>query len=312
MGYWQQSVITDVGAEMLNDLMAGRKMTICSAWSGTESVEAETLAQQTDVCGERHELGLLGLEKLPEGKLVRVQISNTGLDDGYTICQIGVFAKVDDEPEQLLFILQEERGVEVPPLSENPSFSLEVQGLICITNNVEIKVSLEGSSAVITLAYLNETLGKHDASPDAHQDIRKAIQQLRDNSSQNTEALKNLAGQLLPLEFDLTIPADSWEENEDPSLPAYSVDVPVEGVTADMVPYLSLYPGSLTAAGECGLSTLVQSVDGGLRLYAKMIPAEDMQISAMLFRGQDGRPEGATAEYGAGQGKERSLWLGEV
>ena len=53
MGYWQQRAVTDVGNEMLNDLMAGRKMTICSAWGGTEKAAEDELAGLTDVCADQ-------------------------------------------------------------------------------------------------------------------------------------------------------------------------------------------------------------------------------------------------------------------
>ena len=182
MGYWQQRAVTDVGNEMLNDLMAGRKLTICGAWGGTERAAEDALAGLTDVCGERHQLGLLGLEKAPEGKMVRVQINNVGIEQGYTLNQIGVYAKLDDEPEKLLFILQDERGVDIPSVTENPSFALEVQGLIYITNDVEIKISLEGSKAMVTPAMLAQLLADHNADPQAHPGLTMAIKQVLDQA----------------------------------------------------------------------------------------------------------------------------------
>ncbi|NBJ87940.1 DUF6273 domain-containing protein [Acutalibacter sp. 1XD8-36] len=182
MGYWQQRAVTDVGNEMLNDLMAGRKLTICSAYGGTEKAAEDALAGLTDVSGDRHELGLLGLEKAPEGKMVRVQINNVDIEQGYTLHQIGVYAKLDDEPEQLLFILQDERGVDIPSVTENPSFALEVQGLIYITNDVEIKISLEGSKAMVTPAMLAQLLSDHNADPQAHPGLTMAIKQVLDQA----------------------------------------------------------------------------------------------------------------------------------
>lgn len=180
MSYWQQRAVTDVGNGMLNDLMAGRKLTICSAWGGTEKTAVDALAGLTDVSGTRCELGLLGLEKAPEGKMVRVQINNVGIEQGYTLHQIGVYAKLDDGLEQLLFILQDERGVEVPSVSENPSFSLEVQALIFITNDVEIKISLEDSKALATPGMVLQALKEHDADPKAHPGLAEALNKTGD------------------------------------------------------------------------------------------------------------------------------------
>lgn len=272
MGYWQQSVVTDAGVGMLNDLMAGRRMTICSAWGGTESAPPEVLARQTDVSGGRWKLDLLDLVKLPEGKLVRVQINNAGLNEGYTIRQIGVFARVDDEPERLLFILQEERGVEIPPVSENPSFTLEVQGLVYITNDVEIRINLEESKAIVTLDMLAQQLAGHNTDPYAHPNL------LDQNNGQTTI---------------VSIPVSAWQEDEDGPC-AYRAEIACEDATAAHIPYVSLDGPSMKAAESSGLSNIAEAADGVLRFWSRTVPQTELIGRAALFGPGSGGSTGCT------------------
>ena len=103
MSHWENAAVTDAGVDMLNDLLAGRKLTITSAWGGTQKAQdPEALASQTDVLGERRVLSLLDVEDVEDGKTVKIQISNTGVEEDFTLHQIGVFARLDENPEGLL------------------------------------------------------------------------------------------------------------------------------------------------------------------------------------------------------------------
>ena len=106
MSHWENAAVTDAGVDMLNDLLAGRKLTITSAWGGTQKAQdPEALASQTDVLGERRVLSLLDVEDVEDvedGKTVKVQISNTGAEEDCTLHQIGIFARLDENPEGLL------------------------------------------------------------------------------------------------------------------------------------------------------------------------------------------------------------------
>ena len=74
MARWKEAALTNDGAEMLNEWMAGRKITITSTYEGTGTVDPELLTEQTGLVDMRQKLHLLGEEDGADGKTVRVQV----------------------------------------------------------------------------------------------------------------------------------------------------------------------------------------------------------------------------------------------
>ena len=182
MAHWKEAAVTDDGAEMLNEWMAGRFIRITSAYGGTGTVDAALLTEQTDLVERRQKLHLLGEEDNAEGKTVQIQVSNTEVMEEYELNQVGVYAKLDPErdpeaEERLLFIMQDQRGVTIPS-SMDASFMLELYAMIGITNNGRFDVSAS-AAGVVTMAYLREfmarTLQAHNTDPEAHPDIRALL-----------------------------------------------------------------------------------------------------------------------------------------
>lgn len=185
MSHWENAAVTQAGVDMLNDLLAGRRLTVTNAYGGTEAAKDPAgLQAQTDVLGERTLLSLLDVEDVEDGKTVKIQISNTGVEEDFTLHQIGVFARLDEKPEQLLAVFQDDRGVEVPSQASSPSFLLEFYGFLAITNGVKISVDLSGSGAVVTPQYLAGVMERHNASEYAHPDIREELEKLRQTAEE--------------------------------------------------------------------------------------------------------------------------------
>ena len=146
MAHWKDAAVTNDGVEMLNEWMAGRKITIVSAYGGTGTVDPELLKEQTGLMDMRQELNILGEENGPDGKTVQLQVQNTGLMAEYELNQVGVYAALDidrdpDAEPRLLFIMQDEKGVTIPAAMD-ASFLLELYCAIGITNNGRFDVSV--------------------------------------------------------------------------------------------------------------------------------------------------------------------------
>lgn len=198
MAHWNETAVTNSGVEMLNEWLAGRKITITGARGGTGTVAPEQLIEQTDLVDPRQELNLLGEEDGADGKTVQVQVSNAEVMEEYELNQVGVYAALDvdrdpDAEERLLFIMQDEKGVTIPSAMD-ASFLLELYCLIGITNNGRFEVSVS-SAGVVTIAYLRETLARtledHNADPEAHPDIRA---ELADVAASNDNMENTVAG----------------------------------------------------------------------------------------------------------------------
>lgn len=152
---WNHSAVTNSGIEMLNEMMAGRKLQVTNAYGGTGIVdlEAETLEEQTGLVELRQQLVVLEVENTAEGKIVCIQVSNMGLDTGYRLQQVSVCASLDGADERTLFILQDETGADIPPEAETPDFLLEIYALIRMTNSVKLTVAVDGAG-VATRKYV--------------------------------------------------------------------------------------------------------------------------------------------------------------
>lgn len=91
--------------------------------------------------------------------------------------------------------------------------------------------------------------------------------------------------------LEITVPKDGWtdgpedeEAGGDPEdiFGGLHVDIPIDGVTEDMVPYLTFHPAYLDAARACEISTTVKTIEGALRVYARVAPAQDIGASLEL------------------------------
>ena len=70
----------------------------------------------------------------------RVKIQITGADETYIMHQVGVYGRLNDDAETLLFIMQDERGVEVPSIeSERLILRLSCAALLAVSNKANIE-----------------------------------------------------------------------------------------------------------------------------------------------------------------------------
>ena len=182
MAHWTECAVTAGGTALLNEWMAGRRITLSSVHGGTGLVEESALASQTGLADWRQTLSLIDQTDGEGGKNVQIQISNRDLEAEYVLNQIGVYARLDadqdpDGPETLLFIMQDRQGVTIPAGTDE-SFLLDLYCLIGITNNGRFSIAVD-AMGIVTMAYLQERLerefARHNESREAHRDLRDHI-----------------------------------------------------------------------------------------------------------------------------------------
>jgi len=185
MAHWKDTAVTDDGVEMLNEWMAGRKISITDAYGGTGTVDVEKLAEQHGLVDTKQRLSLMGEENRPDGKTVQVQVSNASVTEEYELNQVGVYAALDidrdpDAPRRLLFIMQDEKGVIIPSAAE-ASYMLELYCAIGITNNGRFEVTVD-AAGIVTVGHMRESiraaLEAHNTDPDAHGGLRAGLDEL--------------------------------------------------------------------------------------------------------------------------------------
>ena len=142
---WNEAVITDKGMALLTRTFTKGNIVLTRAVGGEGYTAPERLTETTDVQPPVHEMGLAGVET-DEGRItVRVRLQNTGLAEGYTLRQAGIFAREKGaEGEDILFaVIQDKNGEHIPAVTENPEFLLEFDFVIPLSNaeNIEVTIS---------------------------------------------------------------------------------------------------------------------------------------------------------------------------
>ena len=180
---WNKSVFTTVGTDMMSEVLSGETMTITKAVGGSGTTEKASLAALTDVQEEKQTLKILGIEDASDstgndaGKRIKIQITNGDVEAGYILHQVGVYAKLTDGDETLLFIMQDDRGVEIPSHTENSDFVIELFGVMAISNIANIKVTVD-PSAVASVKMVNDQVKQINTKIDkTKEDLQKEVQQ---------------------------------------------------------------------------------------------------------------------------------------
>lgn len=299
---WEKSSYTTAGAALLSESLSGGALTITRAVSGTGIVETD-LSAETTVSGETHELTILAIDTVKDGEETarKVSIQITGAESTYIMHQIGVYGRLNDDAETLLFIMQDERGVEVPSTKVNGDFEIELSALLAVSNKANISITVDPQMQALAKMVRAE-VEKHNKDASAHTEaitaaVGNAMESLKESgdvvSEEQVKALIQEHGSSggAAIIKDITIPADGWDwqrESDDEEMLGMDdfrcvVNVTVDGVTEDMFPSVALHKAALEVAKRAGLCPTVQALAGVLRFWARNIPTEDMSATVALF-----------------------------
>lgn len=85
---WNNSLYTNIGTNMMSEVLSGATMTITKAVGGAGTTAAESLAALTDVKDQKQTLKILGIEDATDstgndaGKRIKIQITNEDVETG--------------------------------------------------------------------------------------------------------------------------------------------------------------------------------------------------------------------------------------
>lgn len=300
---WEKSSYTKAGAALLSESLSGGAVTITRAVSGTGTVDTD-LSEETAVSGDMHELSLLSIETVKDdGKAARkVNIQTSGAESAYVMHQIGVFGVLNDGTETLLFLMQDERGIEIPAAGTNSGFSFEIAVLLAVS--AEASLSLTVDPQVQALMKLVKTeIEKHNADPASHEDtIRAVVQEQLDNASSGCYG-----------SYELTLLASGWKSiwDEGSGIDTstisgyyqYIYDAELSDCTSELVPSGGVWPDSFYISNAAGVLNGCETHDGFVRFFAQRIPEANIQATVTLFG--KGGGSGGTGSVSIGQGLKR-------
>ena len=97
--------------------------------------------------------------------------------------------------------------------------------------------------------------------------------------------------------YPLTIPVTGWtkDENDTTGYP-WSINISLEDIRADMLPFVCIRAGSLAAAAAAGLCPEAEALDGALHLVSASVPGTALSATLALY----GSSTAAISETGCG------------
>lgn len=90
------------------------------------------------------------------------------------------------------------------------------------------------------------------------------------------------------IQRDIVIPITGWIENAEGGGGGVSITILQEDITEQMIPFVSIFPNDMSTARACGMSTITQTVEKGLQLYAEKVPNKEINASLLLLRATGG------------------------
>lgn len=192
---------------------------------------------------------------------VTVQINSSDVKTGFYATGIMLYAKDPDLGDVPYTYLKLEDGMEWIRPASSAVGKLATFDLIAAVGAVDAVKAAIDPEALLTLEAAKKLIAEHSRDPEAHMDIRHMLAQL-----------------------DLVIPPTGWEEGNEPDEPeGWHVDIPQEQIREDMVPILTILPAYMDTAADCGMSSVVRTLDGALRVYAERAPEAEIRASLALL-----------------------------
>lgn len=273
---WNSSAYTALGSSMLTEALSGKRITFTRAVGGAGTVQTAELPNATEVANPKQTLVLASGEMTGEGEdaayKIKIQISNNGLQQGYALHQIGIYAKLDDsDSDALAVIFQDDHGFEIQPEAAMNNFLMEFFGVLAISNTAQIYLTAD-PNAIATEAWVRKLLAEQGNS-----------------------------GTIIK---DITVPASGWDwqqESDEQETMEWDefrcfIDVAVEEATEEMVPSVALHKAALEVAKRAGLCPTVQANAGVLRFWARNAPEADMAATVALVS-PGGASGGGSSSY---------------
>lgn len=323
---WEKSSYTAAGAALLSESLSGGALVITRAVSGTGTADAD-LSGETGVSGETHDLKLLDIETVESGGETarRVKIQITGADETYIMHQVGVYGRLNDDAETLLFIMQDARGVEVPSTKVNGDFEIELSALLAVSNKANISIIVDPQMQALAKMVKAE-VEKHNKDASAHANaitaaVGNAMESLKESGDVvSEEQVKALIKEQVDGgtgggyygSYELTLAADGWKpaRSEDDYENAGGMDyyqciydAELPDSTSELVPVGVVSPGSFYTTIKAGVLNGCETHDGFIRFFSQRIPSDNIQATVTLFG--KGGGSGETGSVSIGQGLKR-------
>lgn len=169
MANWNGLVMTDKGIALQSKVQAGEVLNITKLKLGSGTLPAETdIRKLTDLIKPEQNLGIGGRE--PNGDYCKISatISNVGLEAGYYVRELGVFAQDPDDGEILYAYTTDGAPDYLPAEGGSTVISQEFSVNIAVSDTDKINVEID-PGALATMGYVQLQIDEHNEDASAHE-----------------------------------------------------------------------------------------------------------------------------------------------
>ena len=169
MANWNGLQLTNKGIALQAKVQAGTELEITKLKLGSGVVPSGTdIKTLTDLITPEQNLGIGGTEAVGDYCKVSATISNSGLEAGYYVCELGVFAQDPDEGEILYMYATDGAPDYLPASGGSTVISQEFNVMIAVndTDNVSVEIA---SDTLATMGYVLLQIQQHDNNANAHE-----------------------------------------------------------------------------------------------------------------------------------------------
>ncbi|WP_207669389.1 hypothetical protein [Dehalobacter sp. 14DCB1] len=150
------TVVTTAGAALLAGI-SGHIFNFTKAQCGSGTVAVEALASQVAVTGMVKNLSITAVSHTDNIAKLRLQLTNASVETGFDLHQIGIFAKLDTDPTDVLFmIIQADTPDYIPAAAESPNFVNDYVVNVFVGNEATIEGNID-LAAYVTIGMLTDT-----------------------------------------------------------------------------------------------------------------------------------------------------------
>ena len=169
MANWNGLQLTNKGIALQAKVQAGTELEITKLKLGSGVVPSGTdIKTLTDLITPEQNLGIGGTEAVGDYCKVSATISNSGLEAGYYVRELGVFAQDPDEGEILYLYATDGAPDYLPAGGGSTVISQEFNVMIAVndTDNVSVEIA---SDTLATMGYVLLQIQQHDNNAGAHE-----------------------------------------------------------------------------------------------------------------------------------------------
>lgn len=184
---------------------------------------------------------------------VTVQINSSDVEKGFFVTGILLYAQDPDEGEIPYTYLMLENGPEWIRPSSSVVGKLATFEIIAAVGDVDTVTATIDSDTIVTKTVVEKMIAES------------------------------------MVQRDIVIPTTAWtEEIAEGGGGGVCANVVQKDVTGEMIPIVSIFRECMSIARNCGMSTTVETVSGGVKFYAEKVPEQDISASLLLLRASGG------------------------